>query len=148
MGIHLAYVANNNTNRLFTSYSGNGKDWQSRTRVGNQSSKRAPKLSYIRFGPEPFVLAYVSNNKFNQLLVTNSSDGQHWSTDQPVTNQSSKTAPALAVFQNKLWLAYVSNNKFNQLLVTNSSDGQHWSTDQPVTNQSSKTAPALLARAP
>jgi hypothetical protein len=76
MGIHLAYVANNNTNRLFTSYSGNGKDWQSRTRVGNQSSKRAAKLSSIRFGPEPFVLAYVSNNKFNQLLVTNSSDGQ------------------------------------------------------------------------
>ena len=27
MGLHIAFVANNNTNSLLTTYSGNGKNW-------------------------------------------------------------------------------------------------------------------------
>src|SRR5262249_17570921 len=64
-------------------------------------------------------------------------------------SQSSKRAPALAVYQNKLWIAFVADNDTNQLLVCNSSNGTDWTDDIPVKNpsrsQSSKRAPALAA---
>jgi len=62
-----------------------------------------------------------------------------------VQNQSSKAAPALAVFDGKLWIAFVANNASNQLLVSHSAGGKNWSPSTQVQNQSSKATPALLA---
>ena len=70
--------------------------------------------------------------------TSNSRDGQHWSDNSQVKNpsqsQSSKAAPALAVFQDKLWIAFVANSNTNQLLISNSRDGQHWSDNSQVKN--------------
>ena len=58
-------------------------------------------------------------------------------------NQSSKAAPALAVFENKLWIAFVANDASNQLLVSSSADGSDLEPSTQVQHQSSKAAPAL-----
>ena len=144
MGMHLAFVANNNTNSLLTSYSGNGKDWGASTKVGSESSKRSPAISFASSGPQGFTLGFVANDASNQLLVSHSADGVSWSPNTSVQNQSSKAAPALAVFDSKLWIAFVANNATNQLLVSHSAGGKNWSPSIQVKDQSSKAAPALL----
>ena len=143
MSMYLAFVANNDTNRLLVSRSSNGKDWQPSTQVGNESSKRAPAISFVSSGPQGFTLGFVANDATNQLLISRSADGQSWGPSTQVQNQSSKAAPALAVFENKLWIAFVANDASNRLLISNSADGQSWSPSTQVQNQSSKAAPAL-----
>jgi (2Fe-2S) ferredoxin len=99
-------------------------------------------------------IAFVAKDT-NQLLVANSGNGQVWSdrihVKNPNQSQLSKTAPALAVFQDKLWIAFVANSDTNQLLVSNSDNGQVWSDNILVKNpdqrQLSKAAPALSVHA-
>jgi hypothetical protein len=83
----------------------------------------------------------------NQLLVSRCADGVTWSGSKQVTAQSSKAAPALAVFESKLWIAFVANDASNQLLVAHSAHGKNWSPSIQVKDQSSKATPALLALA-
>ena len=151
MNMHLAFVANDNSNSLLTCHSTNGTDWSDNKKVRNESSKMAPTLSYFSSGPRPFTLGFIANNPHESLLTSFSGNGEDWSVDSPVMNpsqsQSSKCPPALAVFQNKLWIAFVASNDTNQLLICNSSNGTDWSNNIPVKNpsrsQSSKRAPAL-----
>ena len=147
MSMYLAFVANSNTNRLLVSNSGDGKNWQPSSQVGNESSKRAPAISFISSGPQGFTLGFVANDASNQLLVSHSADGKTWSANTQVQNQSSKAAPALAVFDSRLWIAFVANDTSNQLLVSHSAGGKTWSPSIQVQNQKSMAAPALLALA-
>src|SRR5262245_15814565 len=94
VGLYLAFVANNNTNSLLATYSGNGKDWADSTPVGSESSKRAPAISFASSGPKGFTLGFVANDASNHLLVSHSDDGQSWNPNTSVQNQSSKAAPA------------------------------------------------------
>ncbi|HEY7359617.1 MAG TPA: hypothetical protein VH642_02320 [Streptosporangiaceae bacterium] len=143
MSMYLAFVANNNSNRLLVSHSGNGKNWAPSTQVGSESSKRAPAAAFVSSGPQGFTLGFVANNASNQLLVSHSADGVHWNPNTQVQNQSSKAAPALAVFDSKLWIAFVANDASNQLLVSHSADGLTWSPSTKVQNQTSNAKPAL-----
>ena len=143
MSMYLAFIANNDTNRLLVSNSADGKNWQPSTQVANESSKRAPAISFASSGPQGFTLGFVANDASSQLLVSHSADGKTWSPNTQVQNQSSKAAPALAVFDNKLWMAFVANDTSSQLLVSHSGDGQSWSPSTQVQKQSSKAAPAL-----
>ncbi len=95
MGMYLAFVANNDTNKLLASHSGNGKNWQASTQVGNESSKRAPAISFVSSGPQGFTLGFVANDASNHLLVSHSAGGKNWSPSTQVQNQSSKATPAL-----------------------------------------------------
>ena len=54
-------------------------------------------------------LASVANDGTNSLFISSSANGQTWSSGTEI-NQFSKLAPALTVWQNKLWLAFVANN--------------------------------------
>jgi hypothetical protein len=101
-------------------------------------------------------MGFIANNSYNSLLTSYSGNGQDdWSVDSQVKNpsqsQSSKAGPALAVFQNKLWIAFVANDTSNQLLICNSGNGLDWSDNilvkSPSQSQSSKAAPALLVHA-
>ena len=149
--MHVAFVANDNSNSLLTCHSTNGQNWSNNKKVAHESSKTAPTLSYFSSRPQPFALGFIANNSYNSLLTSYSGNGQDWSVDSQVKNpsqsQSSKAAPALAVFQNKLWIAFVANDASNQLLICNSGNGQDWSDNSQVKNpnqsQSSKAAPAL-----
>ena len=143
MGMYLAFVSNNDTNRLLVSNSADGKKWQPSTQVGNESSKRAPAISFVSSGPQGFTLGFVANDASNQLLVSHSADAKTWSPNTQVQNQSSKAAPALAEFENKLWIAFVANDTSNQLLVSHSAVGLTWKQRNQVQNQSSKEEPSL-----
>ena len=152
MNMHLAFVANDNSNNLFTSHSTIGQEWSNHSLVQNpnqrQSSKAAPALAVFQ---DKLWIAFVANSNTNQLLISNSRDGQEWSDNSLVQNpnqsQSSKATPALAVFQDKLWIAFVANSNTNQLLISICRDRQEWSDNSLVQNpnqsQSSKATPAL-----
>jgi hypothetical protein len=142
MTAYLASVANDGTNSLFISSSANGQTWSSGTEI-NQFSKLAPALTVWQ---NKLWLAFVANNDTNDLLVCNSANGRDWSPATQVTNpanQTTKLAPALAAWDNKLWLAFVANNETNDLLVCSSADGKTWSNTTQVTNPAAKAAPAL-----
>ena len=143
VGIFLAFVASNNTDRLLASYSGNGKNWEQSKQVGGQSSKLAPAISFFPIQSRIYALAYVADNATKTLLTSYALEAGGWSPDTEVQGQSSKAAPALAVFDNKLWIVFVANNNSNELLVCSSSDGQNWSSSTEV-QQSSKAAPAIF----
>jgi hypothetical protein len=91
-------------------------------------------------------LTFIADNNTNQLLASYSTNGSNWSQTTAVKGQASKAAPALAVFQNKLWIAFVANNATGDLLVCNSANGQAWSPNTAVKGQASKAALALLGR--
>src|SRR5215468_3112576 len=99
-------------------------------------------------------IAFVAKDNSKSLLTSHSANGQLWSDRSHVKNpnqsQSSKTAPALAVFREKLWIAFVANNT-DQLFVANSVNGRQWSDRSRVQNpdqsQSSRAALALSVHA-
>ncbi len=88
-------------------------------------------------------LTFLADNDTNILLISYSQNGQNWNPSTQVQDQSSKMAPALAAWQDELWLAFVANNTTNQLLICHSADGNTWSPSHAVANQSTKMAPAL-----
>ena len=143
MTSYLAFVANDGTDRLLISSSANGQTWNPGTEV-NQFSKLAPALAVWQ---NKLWLAFVADNATNDLLVCNSANGKDWSqaalvTNQ-VTNQFTKMAPALAVWDNKLWLAFVADNATNDLLICSTANGQTWSQPHSWPTRSSKMAPTL-----
>src|ERR1700691_4320826 len=56
--------------------------------------------------------SFVANNSGDAVLLCASADGATW-TGNLDTNQSSKFAPSLAVFNNRLYLAFIANNSGN-----------------------------------
>jgi hypothetical protein len=143
-GVYMGYVANNDSRDLLTTRAID--NWTGSSRVDGQSSKTAPALAGFR---GKLVMAYVANNDRNDLLTAELSSfidaPSKWTGSRRVQGQSSKTAPALAVFQNQLVLAYVANNDRNDLLTASSTDGVNWTGSRAVQGQSSQTAPALTA---
>lgn len=72
-------------------------------------------------------IAYTANNDTQDVLVTNSSDGVHWSGDYQTGHQG-KWAN-LTVFGGQLWIAYVTTNDTADLLMIHATDGYNWSGD-------------------
>ena len=99
--MHLAFVANDDSNSLLTCHPTSGKNWSINKKVKNESSKTAPILSFFISAPRPFVLGFIANNSDNSLLTSYSGNGQDWSVNHLVKghgqSQSSKAAPALLV---------------------------------------------------
>ena len=73
----------------------------------------------------------------HRLMVLNSSDGNIWTTFLPsdpgagslavgVAGILIGSAPALAVFNGRLYCAFQANDPSHTLFVTSSSDGDHW----------------------
>jgi hypothetical protein len=71
----------------------------------------------------------------NEIWVTSSSDGVNWTVDTPVPNVFSDDAPALAVFNDTLYLAHRGSYMYYEgstIWYTTTTDGINWSTDQNV----------------
>ena len=62
-------------------------------------------------------VAFVSNDASKKVLVCSSVDGRNWTGNTQVHGESSKAAPSLALFSNRLWLAFIANNSSNKVLV-------------------------------
>ena len=75
------------------------------------------------------------------MLMCSSPDGENWSANSLVYKVASAQAPALAVFNNKLWLAFIDGD--NEVRVTSSSDGLSWPTSTKFAGLTSQAAPTL-----
>ena len=85
--------------------------------------------------------SFIANNSGNAVLMSCSADGVNWTNNTDI-NQSSKFAPSLAVFNNRVYVAFIANNPGNAVLVCSTSDGVNWTNNTDI-NQSSKFAPSL-----
>src|SRR5262249_40206322 len=65
-----------------------------------------------------------------------------WSYQQQVAKVGTDDSPALAVYQNQLYLA-TKGNRDQHIWVNSTADGSHWTDPQPVPNVGTKNAPAL-----
>jgi len=162
----IAYVVDDGTDDLYViettnlgvSSTASALKWGTPVKVVGQKSKTAPAMtSFHVFAGDsnPLVLAYVADNASNDLLITTSKDGIHWTADTQVkgpedeTPQQTPLAPALITYvvccseQETLLLAYVANNGSNDLFVTTSTDALNWTKSSPVQGQQSSVAPAL-----
>jgi hypothetical protein len=57
--------------------------------------------------------------------------------------QTSKAAPSLAFFNDRLWVAFTSDKCLNRVLVCSTADGQNWSDSSRIPGQASQTGPSL-----
>jgi len=128
---------------LVTRWSLDGGNWSDRIPIEGQSTKFAPAL--VDAPGFRIVVAYVANNDTNEILITRRSSltGGDWTDSVGAGGQRSKTAPAMAVFRDELFMAYVSNDDRNMLMLHSTKNLVEWS--KPVfTEQATKFAPALL----
>jgi hypothetical protein len=88
--------------------------------------------------------AFIAKDNSNRILVCTSTDGLHWTSNVPVTGQSSKTSPSMAVFNFDFWLAFIANDASNRILVCSSTDGVNWTNNTSVAGQSSGSPPSLV----
>jgi len=158
----MAYIASNGTNDILVSTStNNGSTWS--TVNTGQQSKMTPSITQDQgLGCGELVIAYVADNKSNDLLTTTSTNGgANWNAPTqvggPSSPQSSKTAPAITGWDgdgidnsNDLIMAYVANDSSNTLIVTQGSPNTSCSAESfpsyatvgsPA--QASKTAPSI-----
>jgi len=167
--LSVAYVADDGTNDLYVVTTNNGATsvasaltWNTPVKIEGQRSRTAPAMASFldQDNDNILVIAYVADNASNDLLITTSNDGIHWTASTQVkgpqdeTPQQSPLAPALVYFnvccssynvgQSALLLAYVANNGSNDLLVTISTDALNWTQSSPVQGQQSSVSPALM----
>jgi hypothetical protein len=94
----------------------------------------------------PLWASFTTHDQDSNILNCSPDDGVTWPRNVPLKLggyvQSSRTAPSLAVFENKLWLAYTSNVLNGRILLTATGDGQEWELLKGP-NQVPKSAPSL-----
>lgn len=81
---------------------------QTPTPVGNQSFATSPSMATYN---GMTWIAYVSTTSNDILYITGSSNGTNWSTAQPFASVLPGTAPALAVFNNQLFVAWIDDGQ-------------------------------------
>jgi hypothetical protein len=145
LGVSVAFT------HLYSAHAAMALTWSSETTIG-QSSQRSPAMT--AFNGKLYVV-YVDDSS-GRLYITSSGDGTKWSsgtfTKQYIetvdtgvdTNDTPvKLSPALAVFNNQLYMAYIANDGNHTLMIASSSDGINWSTGTPVSNQYTDSTPSL-----
>jgi hypothetical protein len=112
----------------------NRLEWRPATGL---TSKTGPALAASN---DMVWLAFVTNDTAGQLAVYSSPNGQDW--DQPsFPGATSTQAPALAFFNNTLYVAFISSG--NQVAVWSSADGQSWFGTSQVGTLTSQESPSL-----
>lgn len=104
-------------------------------------------ISYVRLKNNTPFFNYIANIiiLFFFLIGSRMSSFAQYEkcyTDNIIQGQKSKTAPAIIVFRNKLYMLHLGDQS-NDLWYSYSEDGKTWSENQRIPNQSSKATPAL-----
>jgi hypothetical protein len=76
--LEVAFVANNDSNDLLVSTSGDGVTWDGNSQVQGQSSQTSPALGLFSYATTAFIIAFVADNPSDDLLVSSSADGVNW----------------------------------------------------------------------
>lgn len=100
--------------------------------------------------PGPLYMAWIDPHANDELTLAYSTDGGfHFSTGfHPLGPGNSNSAPALAVFNNKLWMAWTGTDSNNTLNLAYSSNGTTWTQEShPLGRNNSPDGPALAEHA-
>jgi hypothetical protein len=139
--LYMAYVAGDGSNALMMASSSDGINWSDGTAVPNQYTHRSPSLAVYN---NKLYVAFVADNKSASLLI-DSYDGTNWSGDSLVSSssvsQSSSESPALAAFNNQLYIVFAANNSSRDIIYA-LYDGTGWSNDTPI-GQVTQGSPAM-----
>jgi putative hemolysin len=112
---------------------GNGQSWAVASWYADGQDAPATISSLVSVSPGDSLIG----------SITLTGGGHVWSPDSPV-GQTSKNAPALAMFDDLLWAAFVADDSTNNILVCSSADGESWTTNTRI-GQTSSAAPSLAA---
>ena len=146
--LFIAFQANDASNQLFVTSSSTGTNFPNATPYGNIILGSAPAMTVFQ---NKLWIAFQANDASNHLFLTSSSDGVNWPDAHDIANPGGVTpqieigsAPALQVFNSKLYVAYRANDPSNTLFIASSSDGVNFSY-QPLTGQKMgpNSSPAL-----
>ncbi len=85
-------------------------------------------------------IAFIGNN--NELLICNQ-NAYNWVVPTQITGQTSKAAPSLVEFIDKIWVAFIAENGSNDIFLCSSADGITWSGTTQIKGQASKAGPSL-----
>jgi hypothetical protein len=66
-------------------------------------------------------VVFADNGNNRRLLYASSSDGTNWPKSTWVPNQYTHQAPALAVFNGKLYIVFLANNDSHDLHIVSGS---------------------------
>lgn len=148
--LHIAFVANDPSNRLLVYYSSTPNkptSWSASVAV-NQTSASAPSLA--AWGPSgqtgELYLAFVAENGSNDIFVCSLAVGGTWSS-ATVTGQSCHFSPALAALGGSLYLLFAAANGSKDLLLCSRNADGSWSGAVPM-NQSSSASPSAVGFGP
>jgi len=138
----IACVAKDPSHQLHAISSPDGCDWSAGMHpVQGHRSKFAPALNAF-YGR--LALVYVSDDQWNNVLMTFSDDAQAWERDTHPAGQSSAHRPAIDASMGAIEVAYVANDGSGQLYVTSWVDDQ-WGNPQAIPGRTSSQGPAVTA---
>jgi hypothetical protein len=140
LGVSVAFT------RLHPAHAASLLKWSPDTRI-IQKSSRSPATVVFK---SQIIIVYVATDDTGGLWVSSSSDGITCPAVGINTNltvlidhqNSTVISPALAVFNDKLYMAYVSDKNY-QLMIASSVDGINWSNGSRATNVYTDATPAL-----
>jgi hypothetical protein len=157
-GNYLLYLVDG-SNNIGVYQSDDGKSWLGPNKIGQQT-RAAPCVVQAPYAGGPpgypnygYIMAFVSNDSANNLLVCTSQDGWSWS-QSPSVGQQSAMAPSITFTppdypypfqptQNSMaWIAFVATDGTNEILLSSSSDGYNWGS-LLRTGHHTRAAPAL-----
>lgn len=141
--LYLAWTAQNDAQNLCIQFSpDNGSTWKGH-RIYADTSYRAPAL--VSHNGKLFI-AWVGTNWAHSLCVAEvpiTPNGPSDLTGKVVLRETSENAPALASYQDTLYLGWTGMNYAHSLCVMLSPDGQNF-LDKFVSAETSDSAPALV----
>jgi len=138
----------NESNEILVASSPDGREWTSSRDIDNLS-RFAPALAvfdsslYVAFITDDNpVVGGIQGPPSNRIFVCTTSDGRCW---KPTTfiNHHSKYAPALAVFNNRLFIAYIANDSSNRIRFCSFTGATSWG-EANDTGHESPQSPALV----
>jgi hypothetical protein len=140
--LRLAFVADDGSNNLYVSTLTESGTWSGGAKV-DQQCQTAPAMATLG---SKLYLAFVATDGTDNLYVTSSTDAKTWLPGPPVSStaglDSTRDAPALAVFNGQLLLGFVATDGTNNLYVTTLTAAGTWSGGVKV-DQQGQIGPAM-----
>ena len=128
--------------------SADGQNWGDFLRIPGQTTQGRPALSVFPNQNKLYV-AFQGNGSSRPSYTVNimsSSDGESWDGFLSIPGQTTSAGPALAYFNNKLYVAFRGNGSSrpsHTVNIMSSSDGENWDDFLSIPGQTTSAGPAL-----
>lgn len=142
--LYLAWKANDSSNRIISSGSGNGSTWPNGNPINTKDSTSAGPAMVSFKGM--LYLFWKANDSSNRIFFSTSDDGKTWQPGTPINKVDSTTdSPAAIIFNDKLYVVWKANDSSNHLYYSASADGQSWPNGKSINTVDSTSADPAAA---